>query len=196
VAELIEAEGGSCVLAGHDWGAAAAWYLAMTRPELVRRLVILNVPHPAAIARELRRSFRQKINLAYQVYFQLPFLPELTMRLLGRTFLRRAARFSEEEIETCVRQWKGRLTPMLNYYRAVFRMRGELRRLARRIDVPVLLIRSEAEPVFLPAAFEDLGRWVTNVRLEQIAGVGHFVQHDAWARVNELVVEFAEVTGL
>src|ERR671936_695923 len=31
---------------GHDWGAAVAYYTAMQHPEVVDRLVIMNVPHP------------------------------------------------------------------------------------------------------------------------------------------------------
>ncbi|HEX2979920.1 MAG TPA: alpha/beta hydrolase, partial [Anaerolineaceae bacterium] len=40
---------------GHDWGAAVAWHLAIHHPERVERLAILNVPHPGAMARALRR---------------------------------------------------------------------------------------------------------------------------------------------
>src|SRR5947209_12513353 len=39
---------------GHDWGAAAAWQLAMQAPGVVQRLAILNVPHPLTMAREIR----------------------------------------------------------------------------------------------------------------------------------------------
>ena len=41
------------IVCGHDWGGAVAWSLAMMRPELVEKLIILNLPHPAALAREL-----------------------------------------------------------------------------------------------------------------------------------------------
>ena len=37
VAELIEQLGAPCALVGHDWGGLVAWYLAMSRPELVRK---------------------------------------------------------------------------------------------------------------------------------------------------------------
>lgn len=192
VIELIESLNGGqpCVLVGHDWGAACAWGIAQTRPDLLRKLVILNVPHPAAIAREVARSFRQKINLGYQVFFQLPLLPELTMRLIGRRFLRRAARFTEQEIETYARQWRGNLTPMINYYRAIRKSRGEMRKSAKRIDVPTMIIWGENEPVFLDSALEDMEKWVSNVRIERIPGIGHFVQHDAAERVNQLLIEW------
>src|SRR5258706_15116171 len=32
---------------GHDWGAAVAWWIAELFSERVRRLVIMNAPHPA-----------------------------------------------------------------------------------------------------------------------------------------------------
>jgi len=189
VAKLIESLGNvPVVIAGHDWGAIVAWYLAMARPDLVRKLVIMNVPHPAAIARELGRSTKQKIRLLYQLFFRLPVLPELFMRLFGRALLRRAGRFTSEEVDAYAKQWS--LTPMLNYYRAVPRSRGTLKKMFRRIDVPVMILWSEREPVFLDSTLEDLGAWVTDVRIERIPGAGHFVQHDARERVNELLIEF------
>lgn len=188
---MIESLGGApCILVGHDWGAATAWYLAMTRPELFRKLVILNVPHPRAILREIKRSTRQKLKLTYQLFFQLPLLPELTLRLFGRQLLRRAARFTEEEIDAYLRQWRGNLTPMLNYYRALRQSRGEMRRAFQPIDIPTMIIWGEWEPVFLPTAVEDLGKWVHDVRVERIPRTGHFVQHDAADRVNELLLDF------
>ena len=191
VAELIESLGeGPCVLVGHDWGAVTAWTLAMMRPDLIRKLAILNVPHPAAIARELGRSNRQRLKLVYQLFFRMPLLPELFMRLFGRTLLHRAGRFTHEQTALYARQWPASLTPMLDYYRAVPRSRGMMRKLFRRIDIPTLIIWGEHEPVFLPAALEDMDAWVTQVRIERVRGAGHFVQTDASERVNELLIEW------
>ena len=169
VAELIESlHGAPCVLVGHDWGAAVAWTLAMKRPELLRRLVILNVPHPSAIAREARRSLRQKLKLSYQLFFQLPLLPELVMKVMTR-------------------QWRRDFTPMLNYYRALRYPRNP----SQLIETPTLIIWGEREPVFLASGLENLDKWVRDVRIERIANAGHFVQRDAAERVNELLIEFA-----
>jgi epoxide hydrolase 4 len=56
VAALIDASGRSDVmLVGHDWGAAQAWMFAIRRVRPLQRLVIMNVPHPACMRRELRR---------------------------------------------------------------------------------------------------------------------------------------------
>ena len=194
VVELIESLNGGqpCVLVGHDWGAVAAWGVAMYRPDLLRKLVIINVPHPAAIARELKRSTRQKVNLLYQLFFQLPVLPELLMRLLGRAFLKRAARYTPDEIDDYLRQWRrGGLTPMLNYYRAIGKSRAEMKKRYSRIEIPTMIIWGGREPVFLPAAIEDIGEWVPNARIERLPGIGHFAQHDAAERVSQLIIEFA-----
>lgn len=192
VIQLLESlQGTPCILVGHDWGAVVAWYVAMQRPDLLRKLVILNVPPPGAIAREVRRSTRQKIAMLYQLFFQLPLLPELFMKLFGKSLMRRAGRFDEEEVQQYARDWRGSLTPMLNYYRAMRRLRGELGAIRKRVETPTLLIHGVKEPVFLPASFEDLDRWVANVRLEHVERAGHFVQRDQPERVNELLIEFA-----
>lgn len=192
VAALIESLSGEpCVLVGHDWGALVAWFTAMMRPDLVRKLIILNVPHPAAFRRELRRSREQRLRALYQLYFQLPLLPELTFRLFGRALMRRAARFTSTDLDEYERGWRGSLRPMFHYYRALRRTRGRLFRLIRPIEVPVLVIWGEREPVFIPAAFEGWDEWVTDLRVEKIARRGHFVQHDAAEKVNALLVEFS-----
>jgi epoxide hydrolase 4 len=194
VAALIETLGAPCILVGHDWGAVTSWVLAMTRPELVQKLVILNIPHPASFRRVLKKSFRQKIRVLYQVFFQLPVLPELTMRLFGRAFLRRAGRFTPEEIDARVRAWH--LTPMLNYYRAMRKSRGAIRKSMQPMRTPTLLIWSDREPVFLPETFEGSRAFVENLTIERIPGIGHFVQHDAADRVNELLLGFARHAGM
>jgi pimeloyl-ACP methyl ester carboxylesterase len=190
VAAFIEELGGPVVVVGHDWGAVAAWYLAMMRPELVSRLVIVNVPHPLVILREIRRSMRQRLALSYQVFFQLPLLPELTLKLFGRILLKRMARFTREEVSTYLRAWRGSLTTMLHYYRALPREHGLLRRVLRPIEIPTMLIWGEGEPVFKTAVTDDLDNWVPDFRLERVANAKHFVQTDQPERFNELLIGF------
>ena len=183
VAELIESLGGRCILVGHDWGAFVAWFVAMMRPELVSKLAILNVPHPGAFARELRRSRSQRLRAAYQLFFQLPLLPEIAWRLFGRAVMRRMTgrRYT----------WKGPLRPMFNYYRALRRTRGELRKLITRIEVPVLIIWGAEQSIFIEETLHDLDRWIADLKIERIARARHFVQHDAPERVSQLLIDFA-----
>ena len=191
VAELIERLGGQpCVLVGHDWGGLVAWYVAMSRPDLVRKLVVLNIPHPVPFLRELRNSTSQKLRMAYQLFFQPPFLPELVMPLLlPRLF----PRLTSEEMAVYKKAWAkpGALRGMANYYRAIRKYRGELKPLIRRIDIPTLILWGEREPVFRPETLDGTEQWVPNLRIEKIARAGHFVQSDQPEIVNELLCEFA-----
>jgi pimeloyl-ACP methyl ester carboxylesterase len=71
VEAVIKAEGRkSAIVVGHDWGAAIAWNTVLTKPALVDRLVIMSVPHPANMARELRTNPDQQRNSNYARNFQ------------------------------------------------------------------------------------------------------------------------------
>ena len=193
LAALIEHLGAPAVLVGHDWGGFASWLVAMTRPEVIRKLVILNIPHPAPFAREMRKHLSQKLRMAYQLYFHPPRLAELTMRRLLRLVLRRGGRFSREDIARYDEAWRkpGATQAMANYYRAIRRYRSEVGPLLKRIDKPVLLIWGEKEPVFRRSTTEDFDEWVPDLRIARIGGAGHFVQTDEPEIVSDLLIEFA-----
>lgn len=190
-AEFITKTTGRCVLVGHDWGGLTAWFTAMLHPELISRLVIMNMPHPAPLARELRRQPKQKLKLAYQLLLQPPRVPEMLMPFLLPPLMKRGGRFTADDIETYRSAWRkpGALTGMANYYRALRRSRG-LRSIIRPIEMPTLMIWGERDPVFTRETTEHFDEWVPNLRIERIANAGHFVQTDAADRVNELLVEF------
>ena len=48
----------SCFLVGHDWGGVIACSFAYAYPELVSRLIVMNLPHPAKFAAGLKRGKR------------------------------------------------------------------------------------------------------------------------------------------
>jgi pimeloyl-ACP methyl ester carboxylesterase len=52
-------------IVGHDWGGAVAWQFAMTLPQMTENLVILNLPHPNGLLRELRSNKEQIANSEY-----------------------------------------------------------------------------------------------------------------------------------
>jgi len=177
----------------HDWGAVAGWFLSMLHPSLVDRLVIMNAPHPVPFARELRKP-AQKIRMAYQLLFRPPVIPELLMPFVLPPFMRRAGRFTAEEIAAYKVAWRDREARrgMAGYYRAMGKYRRELRALVRPIEIPVLMIWGERDPVFLRETTLEFSEWVPDLRIERIADAGHFVQTDAAARVNELLLGFLQ----
>ncbi len=137
VAELIRLSGkNSAYVVGHDWGGAVAWAVAAWYPELVRRLVVVNLPHPLAMVSALARfNWRQYLRSWYVAYFQLPRLPEA---MLGRdhfALLKRGLQqssqpgaFPDEDLEQYAVAWAqpGALSAMLGWYRAVWRSRRQV----------------------------------------------------------------------
>ncbi len=185
-------------VAGHDWGAAVAYYTAMEHPDVVKRLAILNVPHPARMLASFR-TWRQLRKSWYMFFFQLPVIPERLLAANDFAAAKRALRaespgaFSDADIERYVEAWSqpGALTAMINYYRAALRRspRSALARL-RPIDVPVLVIWGERDSVLGSELAEPDAKWVSDVRVERIPQATHWVQHDAPERVNELLTGF------
>lgn len=132
IAGLIEALGErEAVVVGHDWGGAVAWTVAMERPNVVRRLVILNCPHPAIFVRHLRENPRQMARSLYMFVFQIPWLPEFLLGLNRAWLVRRAVERSAvrrdgitpDDLETLRNNASkpGVLHAALNYYRAMLR---------------------------------------------------------------------------
>jgi pimeloyl-ACP methyl ester carboxylesterase len=193
---IVQSGDAPCVLVGHDWGGVVAWLLPMLHPSLVRKLIVANSAHPVPLARELRHSRAQRLRMSYQLFMQIPWLPEFIMRRFGcaalRTLLRRTGNFDSRELVEYVEAWRkpGALRGMTNYYRALRRHRRELRPLMRPIDVPTLLIWGERDPVFTRATTENFQDYVPNLRIERIAEAGHFVQSEAPDRVNRAMMEF------
>src|SRR5437660_12128402 len=60
------------VIVGHDWGGLVAWSYAMIHPEQTDRLIVLNLPHPKGLQRELANNPQQQKNSQYARDFQAP----------------------------------------------------------------------------------------------------------------------------
>lgn len=81
IAGVITALGqGSAILVGHDWGAPQVWTTALTRPELVRAVAGLSIPHlgvPTVPFIDLiDQLFTARGKFFYQAYFQAPGVAE------------------------------------------------------------------------------------------------------------------------
>jgi pimeloyl-ACP methyl ester carboxylesterase len=183
---------------GHDWGGAVAYAVAMQHPDVVRRLAILNVPHPTRML-EGFRTLRQLRKSWYMFFFQIPGLPE---RLLARDNYAASLRllgddselaFTDDDLRRYAEAWAqpGAVTGMLNYYRAALRRspRNALAQL-KPIAAPTLVIWGMRDRHIGSELAEPAPEWVANVRVERIADATHWVQHDAPERVNELLIGF------
>jgi pimeloyl-ACP methyl ester carboxylesterase len=195
------------VIISHDWGAAVAWAVAMKYPDVVSRLVAMQVPPPAAWQKNL--TLRQLARSWYMLYFQLPWLPEWWAR--ANDFARVDKMFRETTFEQGVfsaddlaaykdalRQ-PGALTSSINYYRAnVFRslMRRNVETAEEvdgRIRVPTLFIFAEHDIAIVPETVRGLDRFIdAPYREVRIPNSGHWVQNEAVEEVNRALLKFLE----
>jgi pimeloyl-ACP methyl ester carboxylesterase len=201
VERLIVACGGEAAdVVGHDWGAIVAWIAAMRHPERVKKLAILNVPHPARFPDGLL-SPMQLLRSSYAFFFQIPRLPEEVIRAgefaLLRSVLRgdpvRPSTFSEEDVQRYVEAISrpGALTATINYYRALLRNPGETRALLQRIEAPVLVIWGERDRFLSRRLSEPPHLWVPNlVRVKRLPDASHWVAEDRPLEVNTLLLDF------
>jgi pimeloyl-ACP methyl ester carboxylesterase len=191
IAGLIRSFGEqSAYVVGHDWGAAVAYAVAMYRPEVVKRLAILNVPHPVRML-EGFRTLKQLRKSWYMFFFQIPWLPEYVARRDKFAFGKKA--FTDEDLERYVEAWSqpGALSGAINYYRAALRRSpGKAAAQMRPIEAQTLVIWGMLDRHLGSELAEPPAKWVPNVRVERIPDATHWVQHDAPARVNELLLEF------
>ena len=205
VVELIRREcGGRAHVVGHDWGGVIAWWVAMHHPDMVGRLVVLNAPHPAAYLRDLSRT-SQLLRSWYVLFFQLPWLPELFIRLDDFAALRRLFRtdparpFTRHDIDEYLMAFSSRqsLTAAIHYYRAAFRAGvGGIARWVRPVLAPTLVMWGERDWYLVPSLATGLDEWLADLRVERFPRASHWLQHDEPERVNELLVEFLGAQGM
>ena len=192
IAAVIAAEGEeSAVVAGHDWGGAIAWSLAMSRPELVSALVILNLPHPAGLRRELATNPDQQQSSAYAYAFQEADAHKaLTAEGLAGWVTDESARARYVEAFE-----RSNFEAMLNYYKANFpSTSGAAETVAfPKVQCPVLMFHGLDDQALLPGALNGTWEWVErDLTLVTIPGAGHFVQQDASEIVSETMRDWLE----
>ena len=200
-------------IVGHDWGAGVAWAVAQKYPERVSKLAVLQVPPAAAWRANL--TLGQLLRSWYMFFFQLPRVPEWSIRRnsfkgLDRVFKEKVGRlgsFTDDDVETYKEALgqPGALTSAINYYRAnVFRiMRGSKTAATtepsgekekgndRRIKVPTLFVFGEQDFAILPQTVRGVEDYIDAPYSElRIPDSGHWVQNEAVEEVNIALMEF------
>jgi pimeloyl-ACP methyl ester carboxylesterase len=167
------------VIVGHDWGGFVAWTYAMTHPEKTDRLIILNLPHPNGLLRELATNPEQQKNSQYARNFQQPdAASKVTPEAL--TFWVTDPEARKKYVEA----FKiSSLEGMLNYYKANYPREPYTQNAGGTlppVKCPVLMFHGLKDTALLPGALNDTWKWVQkDLTLITIPDAGHFVQQDA-----------------
>jgi len=188
-------------LVAHDWGGAVAWTFAVQHPQLIKRLVIVNSPHPATFLRELKSNPLQQAASAYMNFLCRPDAEAL---LAADDFRRMWPMFTNMGAADPARKGGGWLTPQVrdqyravwsagltggcNYYRASpLRppmspddpiMKLEFAPEFVTVNVPTLVIWAEDDSALPPSLVDGLEAFIPRMRLVRVPGATHWIIHE------------------
>jgi pimeloyl-ACP methyl ester carboxylesterase len=192
---------GRFTLVGHDWGGAVAWMAALTRPDRVARLVIVNAPHPYLFQRALFDDPEQRAASQYITRFRDTRLDQGLVgagleRFFGSTFVHHVTQaIAGEDKAAYLDEWAqpGAMTAMLNWYRAsavIVPAPGEDPPRPAFLDRPfppvtqdTLVIWGTRDTALRPVLVDDLPPFVPRLTVEKV-DAGHFV---TWEKPDAVV---------
>lgn len=204
IAALIAQHGAPIdLLVAHDWGGAVAWNLAALKPELLRRLLIINSPHPAIFLRELRDNAAQQAASAYMNFLCRPDAAALLAEddfarlwpffenMGGSAWLDATTRERYREV------WRHGLDGALSFYRAsplrppqsasdpihTLVLPAEM----STVCVPTTVLWGDADTALPPALLNGLDAFVPDLDVRRLQGATHWLIHEQPALVAESI---------
>jgi pimeloyl-ACP methyl ester carboxylesterase len=191
----------------HDWGGSIAWAFALTYPEKVETLIIVNAPHPGLFARLLRDDPAQQKASGYMIKYRSPDAEEYCMED-GFARMRRGTLdpimakggLTQDEAHEYLKAWSrpGAITAMLNFYRAMGmappdRKTGapaivpDLTVEQTTVRVPTRVIWGMRDPYLLPQCMRGLPEFVPDLEVHEIPDGTHWVIHEFPDEVNATI---------
>jgi pimeloyl-ACP methyl ester carboxylesterase len=191
VAVIKDCGEAKATIVGHDWGGAIAWQFAMNVPEMTERLVILNLPHPKGLMRELARNPKQQEASAYARAFQRPdshktLTPEILVSIVNPKVAEDRAAYFEAFRQSS-------MEAMMQYYRRNYPREPyrETPGVPPKVQCSVLQFHGLDDRALLPAALNGTWEWVAkDWTLVTVPGAGHWVHHDASELVNKTLLDW------
>lgn len=175
---------GKVYLAGHDWGGVVTWVFAEKYPNLLKKIAILNAPHPKIFQDKLRNDKKQQKASFYIFEFLKPdgekWLFEEDYRWLKWAVFEGMINkkdFSDYDKQKYLEAWKqeNAILSGVNYYRANL----NFDQFTGRINLPTLVIHGMKDVAVLPSVLEGLSEYVSDLKIIRAENASHWVIHDA-----------------
>jgi pimeloyl-ACP methyl ester carboxylesterase len=164
---------------GHDCGAVVAWWLAVRRPERVRTLTAVSVPHPAAFAHALRTDADQQQRSSYVSLFRIEGKAEDVLLRDDAAPLRQMLAPTGDRAERYLAPMRDRatLTGALNWYRAISFRDMEA---CPPVSTPTTFVWSDEDIAIGRVAAEQCHKHVEgDYRFVRLTGVSHWIPDEA-----------------
>lgn len=186
---------GKFTLVGHDWGGAIAWAFGHKYPELLKKLVIINAPHPKVFRKKIEGSAKQRRSSGYIFQLLKPGGEQGLLKndMLGlkvsvfKTTVNKDA-FTEEDKQMYIEAWSqpNSVLSGVNYYRA----NVNIEQSSGVINVPTLVIHGMKDKFVRPLVLEGLSEYVKDLTIVKAENSSHWVMHDEPELVIKSIEEF------
>lgn len=186
-AVIADAGADKATIVGHDWGGAVAWQFAFAHPELTERLIVLNLPHPMGMARELANNSEQQQNSGYAQRFRagkssdpdIFFGGPMTAATLSGWVRDAEARKRYQEAFA-----RSSFDGMLNYYKANYPTIPEPGTPTPppppQLRMPTLIFHGLQDRALHSDGLNNTWDWIdADLTIVTAPGANHFVQQDA-----------------
>ena len=182
-------------LVGHDSGGWISWRYAMAHPDKTERLVIVNLPHPGCLERELANNPKQQkaSDYARQIQQLPPGGRSLTHE--GVTYEMTpelyASGFEDEHPQYLEALRRTSIEAMLNFYKANYPRPPYTEEAYPPVKCPVLMIHGLDDMWLMREALNDTWRDLEkDLTLVTVPNAGHWVHHDAPVLVTKHMVRW------
>ena len=188
-------------LAGHDFGSAVTWSVAMFAPDLVRRAVAMAGPHPMrlhAVAGNLRQIMRS----AYTFLMNIgpegeALLASEDFALLERFAFGSNPAISAEDRAAYRAEWSepGRFTAMAEWYRAHYRpslLNPDVALDLPRTSVPIRYIHGTNDFAFVDELAETNAPFVAGEYDHVLLDASHWLLHERPDEVADLILDWVD----
>ena len=191
----------SANIVAHDWGGAISWLFCIFYPDLVKRFVAIDIPHPSAFRTALQTM--PQIQKSWYIWFFQP--PEIPERVIGQNleaffnFMMfenaRPGTFSDEDKRRYLDLFAqpGQLEAALNFYRASTNQANvysEGSTNFQPLKMPVLLIHGQNDIGFDPLAFAETAKYCAGYyRAVELPGISHWAVEEAPEEILKLILE-------
>src|SRR5438309_3066876 len=167
-------------IVGHDSGAWIGWRYAMAHPDKTERLVIVNLPHPRCLERELANNPGQQQASAYARQLQqLPLggrklvLDGVTAELTPEMY---ASGFKDEQPKYLEALRRTSIEAIINFYKANYPRPPYQEQSYPPVKCPVLMIHGLDDLWLMPEALNDTWRYLEkDLTLMTVPNAGHWV---------------------